>query len=93
MLVGPPVDLSKYQGQPIRGTVLREATADIMAAITRQLEELRGEKAPDTPYDMNRATNRAAARPEQGASDRSTDGGTAEAARDTARDADDVAKA
>ena len=34
VLVGPPVDLSKYQGQPIRGTVLREATADIMAAIT-----------------------------------------------------------
>src|SRR5690606_31335223 len=93
VLVGPPVDLSKYQGQPIRGTVLREATADIMAAITRQLEELRGEKAPDTPYDSHRATNRAAARPEQGASDRSTDGGTAEAARDTARDADDVAKA
>ncbi|GAA3474402.1 MULTISPECIES: lysophospholipid acyltransferase family protein [Nonomuraea] len=49
--VGPPVDLSKYEGQPLRGSVLREATADIMAAITVQLAEIRGEKAPETPYD------------------------------------------
>ncbi|GAA2774602.1 hypothetical protein GCM10020219_051140 [Nonomuraea dietziae] len=51
MRVGPPVDLSKYEGQPLRGSVLREATADIMAAITVQLAEIRGEKAPETPYD------------------------------------------
>ncbi|MCG5214471.1 lysophospholipid acyltransferase family protein [Streptosporangium sp. KLBMP 9127] len=44
--VGPPVDLSKYDGMPLEGEVLREATADIMAAITAQLAELRGEKAP-----------------------------------------------
>ncbi|NUP16812.1 MAG: 1-acyl-sn-glycerol-3-phosphate acyltransferase, partial [Streptomyces sp.] len=31
--------------------LLKEATEVIMAAITRQLEEIRGEKAPDTPYD------------------------------------------
>lgn len=49
--VGPPVDLSKYQGLPIAGEVLRDATADIMAAITAQLAELRGEKAPETPFD------------------------------------------
>ncbi|MFC4007912.1 lysophospholipid acyltransferase family protein [Nonomuraea purpurea] len=49
--VGPPVDLSKYAGRPPRADVLREATADIMAAITAQLAELRGEKAPETPYD------------------------------------------
>ncbi|NUO99089.1 MAG: 1-acyl-sn-glycerol-3-phosphate acyltransferase [Nonomuraea sp.] len=49
--VGPPVDLSKYEGKPLQATVLREATADIMAAITAQLAELRGEKAPETPYD------------------------------------------
>ncbi len=55
VIAGPPVDLSKYAGKPMRGTVLREATADIMAAITGQLAELRGEKAPDTPYDMDRA--------------------------------------
>ncbi|MFF0864519.1 lysophospholipid acyltransferase family protein [Nonomuraea sp. NPDC003560] len=52
--VGPPVDLSKYEGQPLRASVLREATADIMAAITEQLTELRGEKAPETPYDPAR---------------------------------------
>ncbi|MEV6039617.1 lysophospholipid acyltransferase family protein [Nonomuraea sp. NPDC051941] len=49
--VGPPVDLSKYQGRPLQAEVLRAATADITAAITQQLAELRGEKAPETPYD------------------------------------------
>ncbi|WP_245740049.1 lysophospholipid acyltransferase family protein [Nonomuraea maritima] len=49
--VGQPVDLSKYVGEPPHGDVLRAATADIMAAITAQLAELRGEKAPETPYD------------------------------------------
>ncbi|WP_327589244.1 1-acyl-sn-glycerol-3-phosphate acyltransferase [Nonomuraea sp. NBC_00507] len=49
--VGPPVDLSKYAGQPLQAGVLREATADIMAAITEQLAELRGGKGPETPYD------------------------------------------
>ncbi|MGN9838997.1 lysophospholipid acyltransferase family protein [Nonomuraea sp. H19] len=49
--VGPPVDLSKYAGKSPHASVLREATADIMAAISAQLAELRGEKAPETPYD------------------------------------------
>ncbi|NBE96117.1 1-acyl-sn-glycerol-3-phosphate acyltransferase [Nonomuraea sp. KC401] len=49
--VGPPVDLSKYADRPPHADVLREATADIMAAITAQLAGLRGEKAPETPYD------------------------------------------
>lgn len=49
--VGQPVDLSKYMGEPPHADVLRAATADIMAAITVQLAELRGEKAPETPYD------------------------------------------
>jgi 1-acyl-sn-glycerol-3-phosphate acyltransferase len=49
--VGPPVDLSRYAGQPPRASLLRDATADIMAAITAQLAELREEKAPETPYD------------------------------------------
>ncbi|MEV0970355.1 lysophospholipid acyltransferase family protein [Microtetraspora glauca] len=51
VLAGPPVDLSRFEGQPMRGTVLREATADIMAAITGQLAEIRDEKAPESPYD------------------------------------------
>ncbi len=51
VLAGPPVDLSRYAGKPLRGTVLREATADIMAAVTGLLAELRGEQPPEVPYD------------------------------------------
>lgn len=49
--VGPPVDLSKYAGQPLHTQTLHEATADIMAAVTVQLAELRGQKAPETPWE------------------------------------------
>ena len=49
--VGEPVDLSKYRGLPMDAEVLKAATDDIMAAITVQLAELRGEKAPETPFD------------------------------------------
>nr|BFE82967.1 hypothetical protein GCM10020093_055680 [Planobispora longispora] len=49
VLVGPPVDLSKYDGLPLQADVLREATADIMAAITALLAELREEKPPRSP--------------------------------------------
>ncbi|MFC4112364.1 lysophospholipid acyltransferase family protein [Nonomuraea zeae] len=49
--VGPPVDLAKFAGKEPHADVLRDATAVIMAAITAQLAELRGEKAPATPYD------------------------------------------
>ncbi|MEV0586265.1 lysophospholipid acyltransferase family protein [Nonomuraea sp. NPDC050310] len=49
--VGEPVDLSKYEGQPMRGKVLKDATHDIMMAIMTQLAELRGEKAPDQPWE------------------------------------------
>jgi hypothetical protein len=31
--------------------LLKEATEVIMAAVTAQLEQIRGEKAPETPYD------------------------------------------
>ncbi|GII61995.1 1-acyl-sn-glycerol-3-phosphate acyltransferase [Sphaerisporangium krabiense] len=50
VLAGPPVDLSKYAGLPMRGQVLKDATADIMAEVVALLSELRGEKAPDTPF-------------------------------------------
>ncbi|MER7207335.1 lysophospholipid acyltransferase family protein [Streptosporangium sp. NPDC000239] len=50
VLAGPPVDLSKYEGRPLHADVLRAATADIMAAVTAQLAELRGEKAPPAPF-------------------------------------------
>ncbi|MDF5753339.1 lysophospholipid acyltransferase family protein [Spongiactinospora sp. TRM90649] len=50
---GPPVDLSRYAGRPAHTDVLRDATADIIAAITAQLADIRGEKAPDVPFDRN----------------------------------------
>ncbi|MBP2703286.1 1-acyl-sn-glycerol-3-phosphate acyltransferase [Microbispora sp. RL4-1S] len=58
VLAGPPVDLSKYAGKPMRASVLREATADIMAAITDLLAQIRDEKAPETPYDPRDAAGR-----------------------------------
>ncbi|TLQ43542.1 lysophospholipid acyltransferase family protein [Streptomyces marianii] len=52
---GPPVDLDRFHGMEPTPDVLREATEVIMAAITAQLEEIRGEKAPATPYDNRQA--------------------------------------
>ncbi|MFD7728829.1 lysophospholipid acyltransferase family protein [Kitasatospora phosalacinea] len=59
---GPAVDLSRYRGQEITAQVLRDATDDIMAAITAVLEDIRGEQAPKERYDMRKAArDRAAA--------------------------------
>ncbi|MEU2627266.1 lysophospholipid acyltransferase family protein [Kitasatospora sp. NPDC007106] len=58
---GPPVDLSKYQGQELTAQVLRDATEDIMAAITAVLEGIRGEQAPAERYDMRKAARERAA--------------------------------
>ncbi|WP_346349023.1 lysophospholipid acyltransferase family protein [Rhizohabitans arisaemae] len=57
VLAGPPVDLSAYQDKPLRGSTLRDATADIMGAVTEQLAELRREKAPELPYDARPAVD------------------------------------
>jgi len=54
LVAGPPVDLSPWQGKELSADVLREATAAIMTAITRQLEVLRGETAPATVHDPGR---------------------------------------
>ena len=48
---GPPVDLDALQGRPVTADILAEATERIMAALTRQLETLRGEMAPDGRFD------------------------------------------
>lgn len=49
---GPPVELAdlRGRGQADSPAALRETTDRVMAAITRQLEGLRGEQAPETPY-------------------------------------------
>ncbi len=43
---GDPVDLDDLRGRELTPEVLREATDRIMDAITRVLEDIRGEKAP-----------------------------------------------
>jgi 1-acyl-sn-glycerol-3-phosphate acyltransferase len=48
--LGPPVDLSEFQGRPLSAEVLRAATERVMDAITRELEVLRGAPAP--PHRM-----------------------------------------
>jgi 1-acyl-sn-glycerol-3-phosphate acyltransferase len=50
-VAGPPVDLSKWAGGRPSGTVLREATAAIMADVTALVAGLRGEEPPAIPYD------------------------------------------
>ena len=55
MVVGPPVDLSAYAGQRLSASVLRAATADIMADITALLAKIRQETPPAVPYDPARA--------------------------------------
>jgi 1-acyl-sn-glycerol-3-phosphate acyltransferase len=51
LVAGPPVDLSAYAGKPLTAQVLRAATDDVMAAVTRLLEQLRGQPAPAQPFD------------------------------------------
>jgi 1-acyl-sn-glycerol-3-phosphate acyltransferase len=46
VLVGKPVDLSAFTGEPLTSQVLRDATDVIVDAVTALLEELRGESAP-----------------------------------------------
>ncbi|WP_055585578.1 lysophospholipid acyltransferase family protein [Peterkaempfera griseoplana] len=55
VVAGPPVDLSRYQGRELTAEVLRDATEDIMAAITALLAEIRGEKAPEVRFDLRRS--------------------------------------
>jgi 1-acyl-sn-glycerol-3-phosphate acyltransferase len=51
--VGPPVELADLAAREPRTTeVISEATDRIMAAITHQVELIRGEQAPDERYDM-----------------------------------------
>ncbi len=44
--IGDPVDLSAFQGRNLDTATLNEATALVMDAITKLLEDLRGEQAP-----------------------------------------------
>lgn len=52
---GPPVDLSDLYDRPQDAATLREATERVMAAITAQLEVIRGEQAPAERFDPRTA--------------------------------------
>ncbi|MBD8080389.1 1-acyl-sn-glycerol-3-phosphate acyltransferase [Cellulosimicrobium arenosum] len=55
---GTPVDLSDLYDRPQDTATLREATARIMAAITAQLAEIRGEEPPVEPFDLRKKPER-----------------------------------
>jgi 1-acyl-sn-glycerol-3-phosphate acyltransferase len=59
IVAGPAVDLSAYTGKELTAEVLRGATDEIMWAVTRLVEQLRGERAPAEFFDF-RATTSAA---------------------------------
>jgi 1-acyl-sn-glycerol-3-phosphate acyltransferase len=52
---GPPVDLSEFTGKELTPQVLQEATAQIVAAYTALLENIRGETAPAERFDPVKA--------------------------------------
>lgn len=54
--VGAPVDLAAYRDRELSAEVLREVTDLVMDAVTRELEVLRGQKAPEQRYDWRAAS-------------------------------------
>jgi 1-acyl-sn-glycerol-3-phosphate acyltransferase len=54
VVAGPPVDLSRHAGKPLTPDVLKEATEDIMRAITVLLAEIRDEEPPAAPRTVSR---------------------------------------
>jgi 1-acyl-sn-glycerol-3-phosphate acyltransferase len=50
VVAGPPVDLTAFRDRELTVEVLRGATAEVMQVLTRMVEELRGESAPDTVH-------------------------------------------
>lgn len=58
MSVGEPVDLEDLRAQPRTTAVVNEATDRILAAITAQVEEIRGGRAPAERYDMRTSGDR-----------------------------------
>lgn len=51
---GDPVDLDDLRGQKLTPDVLRQATDRILDAITLELEDIRGEKAPAERFDSRK---------------------------------------
>ena len=55
VVAGKPLDFSKWYGKAEDPVALEEATAFVMSAITRLLEDLRGEKAPTEIFDPRKS--------------------------------------
>ena len=52
---GTPLDFSKWYGKAEDPVAVEEATAYVMSAITRLLEDIRGEKAPLEVFDPKKS--------------------------------------
>lgn len=77
VVVGEPVDLSAFRGRPLDRAVLAGATEAIMAAITAELEKLRGEQAPATRWNPDHHGQEATGRHFDGATGTDATPGTA----------------
>ncbi len=55
VVAGKPLDFSKWYGKENDPVALEEATAYVMQAITKLLEEIRGEKAPAEVFDPKKS--------------------------------------
>jgi 1-acyl-sn-glycerol-3-phosphate acyltransferase len=55
IIAGKPLDLSHWYGRESDPTALVEATEFVMAAITKLLEEIRGESAPVVKFDPHQS--------------------------------------
>jgi 1-acyl-sn-glycerol-3-phosphate acyltransferase len=55
VLMGEPVDLSKWKGKSADSVAVEEATEAIMDEITRLLVEIRGEPAPAVRFDPKKS--------------------------------------
>ena len=55
VVAGKPLDFSKWYGKDEDPVALEEATAFVMSAITRLLEDLRNEKAPTEIFDPRKS--------------------------------------
>jgi 1-acyl-sn-glycerol-3-phosphate acyltransferase len=55
VVAGKPLDFSKWYGKEEDPVALEEATAYVMGAITKLLEDLRNEKAPEEIFDPRKS--------------------------------------
>ena len=56
VVAGPPLEFSKWKGRAEDPVALEEATAYVMSAVTRLLEQLRGEIAPLEIFDPKKSS-------------------------------------